>query len=147
MIQIRYADYSDYSFILKIDSSITENKWKNWTDNKQVMITFINGEFAGWLQYSFFIEKIPFVNRLYVFEEYQHNSLGTGLMKFWEFEMVERGYTQLMLSTEKTNTAQEFYKKLGFSEFGSFDYFGEHTELMLGKIVDLTKSCCCCNKK
>lgn len=143
MVQIRYAENKDYNFILKIDSSITEQKWKCWTDHKQAVLTFMNGEFAGWLQYSFFMEKIPFVNMLYVFEEYQNNCLGTGLMKFWEFEMVERGYTQLMLSTEKTNTAQDFYKKLGFSELGSFDYFGEHTELMLGKKVSLTKTCCC----
>lgn len=143
MVQIRYAEYDDYNLILKIDSSITESRWKCWTDNKQAVFVFLNGELAGWLQHSLFMEKIPFVNRLYVFEKYQNNCLGTGLMKFWEFEMAERGYAQLMLSTEKTNTAQEFYKKLGFSEIGSFELFGEHAEMLFGKKISRVQSCCC----
>lgn len=143
MLTIRFAKPEDYDLILQIDSSITMEKWNKWTDNKQVAITFLDGEFAGWLQYSLFIEKIPFVNRLYILEKYQHQYLGTGLMKFWEFEMVEQGYSQLMLSTESDNTALNFYKKLGFEEIGSFDYFAEHKELILGKKITYTDFCCC----
>ncbi len=143
MIQIRYAKPYDYELVLKIDSSINEQKWNSWVKREQVIFAFINDELAGWLQYSFFMEKIPFVNRLYVCEKYQRQSLGTGLMKFWEFEMAERGCFNLMLSTEAENTANDFYEKLGYKVLGSFDYFGGHIELLLGKQAVPGGRCCC----
>lgn len=143
MITIRYAKADDYELMLKIDSSIDKISWEGWTKNKQAVFVFDGKSLAGWLQYSFFIEKIPFVNRLYLFDNYQRQGLGTGLIKFWESEMFDRGYKKLMLSTEQSNTAQEFYKKLGYKILGSFDYFGEHTELILGKEI---KEIGCCHK-
>lgn len=145
MIEVRYAKYDDYERVLTIDSSISEPKWRQWTDAKQAVVAFLNNEFAGWLQYGLFLEKMPFVNRLYVFEKYQRQAVGSFLLLYCEDAVRNLGYKQLMLSTEETNTALEFYKKLGYRELGSFDYFGEHKELMLGK--ELKAPCCCKNQQ
>ena len=144
MIQIRYAKNEDYDLITQIDNTIDKNHFLSWTQNRQVIVAFVGGRLAGWLQYNLFIEKLPFINRLYLFEEYQRQGIGTGMVKFWECEMLDKGFSQLMLSTEKTNSALEFYKKLGYKELGSFDYFGEHDELLLGKIVCIEQFMCRC---
>lgn len=146
MIQIRYADFEDYELIMAIDDSIDKGRFLAWTQNRQVIIALVDGQLAGWLQYSLFIEKLPFINRLYLFEKYQRQGIGTGMVKFWECEMLDKGYSQLMLSTEKTNSALEFYKKLGYKELGSFDYFTEHTELLLGKTVTIEQFMCHCKR-
>ena len=141
MIEVRYAKYEDYELVLTIDSSIGELKWKEWTDSKQAVVAFLNNEFAGWLQYGLFMEKMPFVNRLYVFEKYQRQAVGSFLLLYCEDSVRNLGYKQIMLSVESMNTAREFYKKLGYTELGGFDYFGEHKELMLGKELK-APSCC-----
>ena len=143
MIEVRYAKYEDYELILTIDSSISKPKWKEWTDSKQAVVAFLNNEFAGWLQYGFFMEKIPFVNRLYVFEKYQRQAVGSFLLLYCEDAVRNLGCKQIMLSTEEMNPAQEFYKKLGYTILGEFDCFGEHKELMFGKEL---KAPCCCHK-
>ena len=52
MLNIKFAEYDDYNCILTIDSTITENQWKNWIDNLQVILGFNDETFLGWLEYN-----------------------------------------------------------------------------------------------
>lgn len=136
MINIRYAVYGDYELILKIDKSISESKWRTWTDNKQVMFAFNNDKFLGWLQFSCFLEKYPFVNRLYIFEKYQNNGVGTALMKYFESEMISKGESRLMLSTESDNSgAQRLYHRLGYNCIGELDLIKNSKEIIMLKEI------------
>lgn len=134
MQNIRYANFDDYELILRIDDSISKNRWKTWTDNKQAIFAFDDNDFLGWLQYNYFIEKWPFVNRLYVFEKFQNKGAGTTLMKFWEREMISKGENRLMLSTESDNIgAQRLYSRLGYKCVGELNLREENTELIMLK--------------
>lgn len=134
MQNIRYANFDDYELILRIDDSISKNRWKTWTDNKQAIFAFDDNDFLGWLQYNYFIEKWPFVNRLYVFEKFQNKGAGTTLMKFWEREMISKGENRLMLSTESDNIgAQRLYSRLGYKCVGKLNLREENTELIMLK--------------
>ena len=136
MINIRYAEYNDFALILKIDASISNEKWKRWTDNRQAIFAFDNSEFLGWLQYNYFIEKYPFINRLYVFEQYQNNGAGTKLIQFWESEMKSKGETRLMLSTESDNYgARRLYERLGFKCVGELNLRPQNQELVMLKEI------------
>ncbi|MBQ9227296.1 MAG: GNAT family N-acetyltransferase [Eubacterium sp.] len=136
MIRIRYAKYEDYELILKIDNSISQNKWKTWTDNRQAIFAFEDDIFLGWLQYNYFIEKYPFINRLYIFEKYQNNGAGTTLIQFWENEMKNKGETRLMLSTESDNYgARRLYERLGFKCVGELNLRPQNQELVMLKEI------------
>lgn len=141
MVHIRFAKEEDYNLILKIDNSISRERWDYWTANRQAVLAFLNDDFAGWLQYGYFIEKTPFVNRLYVFEEYQRQTVGSFLLLFCEDAVKNLGHKQIMLSVEEENSAAEFYKRLGYRELGCFDYFGTHKELIYGKELHMHKCC------
>ncbi len=131
-MNIRFAEYEDYNFILTIDCTISEDKWKNWTDNLQVILAFDDETFLGWLQYNYFIEKYPFINRFYVFEEYQNKGIGTALLNFFEKEMKIKDETKLMLSTESDNLgAQRLYKRLGYKCIGKLELYSEKKEELI----------------
>lgn len=136
MISVRYAKYEDYELILKIDNSISQSKWKSWTDNHQAIFAFDDSEFLGWLQYNYFIEKYPFINRLYIFEKYQNNGAETALIQFWETEMKNKGETRLMLSTESDNYgARRLYERLSFKCVGELNLRPENQELVMLKEI------------
>ena len=136
MINIRYAEYNDFALIMKIDDSISNEKWKSWTDNREAIFAFDNSELLGWLQYNYFIEKYPFINRLYVFEQYQNNGAGTKLIQFWESEMKSKGETRLMLSTESDNYgARRLYERLGFKCVGELNLRPQNQELVMLKEI------------
>lgn len=136
MIDIRYAVYEDYELIFRIDSLVSKEKWKTWTGNQQAIFAFDGDVFLGWLQYNYFIEKYPFINRLYIFEEYQNNGAGTKLIEFWETKMKNKGETILMLSTESDNYgARRLYKRLGFKCVGKLDLRPQNKELVMLKEI------------
>ncbi len=136
MVNIRYAEYEDYELILKIDNSISQSKWKSWTDNHQAIFAFDDSVFLGWLQYNYFIEKYPFINRLYIFEKYQNNGAGTKLIQFWETEMKSKGEKRLMLSTESDNYgARHLYERLGFKCVGELNLRPNNQELVMLKEI------------
>ena len=58
-------------------------------------------------------------------------------MTHWENEMRGRGYDLVMTSTQADETAQHFYRKLGYQDIGGFVLpFPGHeqpTELILAK--------------
>ncbi len=138
MLNIKFAEYDDYNCILTIDSTITENQWKNWIDNLQVILGFNDETFLGWLEYNYFIEKYPFINRFYVFEKYQNKGVGTALLDFFEEKMKIKGETKLMLSTESDNLgAQRLYKRLGYKCIGELELYAEQKkELIMLKTFD-----------
>ena len=122
MMKVRYAREEDYNQILVIDDTIIMPEWKRWTDNKQVLLIYENENFAGWIQYSFLFERIPFINRFYILEDFRGLGDGTLSLLIWERQMQERMYDKFMLSTSASNEkAQKFYEKQGYKKIGQLN--------------------------
>ena len=51
-------------------------------------------------------------------EEYRGKGYGKQLMEYWEKDMKEQGYGMLLTSTQTDETAQHFYRKLGYKDCG-----------------------------
>lgn len=132
-IEIRYATMADKEILLSKNSDIKENIWTDTINNKQEIIMFVDGEFAGWLRYNLFWDKIPFMNMLYILEPYRGKCIGTQMVKFWENEMAKLGYDKVMTSSQANECAQHFYRKLGYSDAGSFFPFCNDLEIIFTK--------------
>ncbi|MDE6470585.1 MAG: GNAT family N-acetyltransferase [Eubacterium sp.] len=123
----------DKDLLLSKDSHIKEEIWEETIKNKREIIILIDSRFAGWLRYNLFWDEIPFMNMLYLLEEYRGKGYGTRLVKFWEGEMRRIGYDRLMTSTQANECAQHFYRKLGYQDAGSFFPFCNDLEIIFTK--------------
>lgn len=65
-------------------------------------------------------DNTPFCTLLFIEEEYQRNGYGKQLMEYWEQDMKQQGYGMLLTSTQVDETAQHFYRKLGYKDCGGF---------------------------
>ena len=52
--------------------------------------------------------------------DYQRKGYGKKLMEHWEKDMKFLGYGMLLTSTQVDETAQHFYRKLGYKDCGGF---------------------------
>ena len=86
---IRYAEEKDFVTIREYDKHIGETALKNAIALKRVLVMYQNGCFAGWLRFNLFWDEIPFMNMLYLLEEYRGQGYGGRLVTFWEKEMKE----------------------------------------------------------
>lgn len=133
MTEIRYATMADKEILLSKDSHIKENIWIDTIHNRREIIMLVDGKFAGWLRYNLFWDEIPFMNMLYFVEEYRGKGYGTQMVRFWESEMIKLGYDKVMTSSQTNESAQHFYRKLGYRDAGSFFPFCNDLEIVFTK--------------
>lgn len=144
MITIRFAKQEDYELVSGVAPMIEKSQWQEWTSKKRAVVGFLDDNFAGWLLYDFYNPSTPFVKELFVLEEYRRQAVGSFLILYCEDIVRNLDYKHIMLSVAQDNTAaQAFCKRFGYTVLGSFDYFGEHTEQLLGKEI---KELGCCHK-
>ena len=100
------------------------------------VLVFLSLPLAFWLRFNLFWDEIPFMNMLYLLEEYRGQGYGGRLVTFWEKEMKDNGYGMVLTSTLSSEQAQFFYRKNGYVDCGSLLLPGEDLEIILRKKLD-----------
>jgi len=139
-ILVRYATHQDMDFWSTSDAHISpeELKWK--IKRQMAYIVEIDGTPAGLLRYSLFWDSIPFCNMLFIAPEFQQKGAGRQLMIHWEQDMLSRGFDMVMTSTQVDETAQHFYRRLGYSDCGglimNLPGYEQPMEMFMAKKLD-----------
>lgn len=130
---IRYAEEKDFTILKKHDKHICEPELKNSITSKRILVLFEENRFIGWLRYNLFWDNTPFMNMLYILEEYRGSGYGGRLVDFWEKEMARKNYGLVLTSTLSDEQAQFFYRKNGYTDCGSLLLPGEPLEIIFLK--------------
>jgi Acetyltransferases len=130
---IRYADKKDIEILKYYDKHISESELKNSIKIKRVLMIFENNIFIGWLRYNLFWDNTPFMNMLYILEDYRNKGYGQQLMNYWEEEMLKMNYKRVLTSTLSNEGAQFFYRKNGYIDCGSLLLPKETLEIIFMK--------------
>ena len=134
-IIIRYAEDDDFLWLAENDNHISEITLKQKIQNNEMYVVETNGKIIGWLRYNLFWDNVPFMNMICILDAYKNMGLGKKLNKHWEDEMKQKGYDNILTSTQSNEDAQHFYRKLGYKEIGGFKYFNDPYEIIFQKII------------
>jgi len=133
-VNIRSAENNDHLWLIEHDKHITQKILENKIKNNEIYIVEINGKIIGWLRYNLFWDNIPFMNLIYLLEEYRQKGIGKIMVEYWENEMKQNGYKNVLTSTQSNEESQHFYRRLGYKEIGGFKYFNDPFEIIFQKI-------------
>lgn len=133
---IRYAAEKDAELLCRYDRHISEAELRNCIRAKRILLMFHDGVFIGWLRFNLFWDNTPFMNMLYLLDGYRGKGYGRRLVRFWEREMLESGYTDVLTSTRSDEQAQFFYRKMGYKDCGALLLPGEPLEIILLKHLE-----------
>ena len=133
MIEVKTAGTFDFTSIYENDKHITRDMLDKKIDNGEILVAQLDGVFLGHLRFSYFWDEIPFINMLVISDAFRGKGMGSLLVAFWEQEMQNRGFNKVMTSTLERESAQYFYRKLGYRDLGKFMPFENEYELILGK--------------
>ena len=106
--------------VRRYDSHIPPIRLSDCIRDNQVYALQDGGNVIGVLRYSLFWQTIPFLDLLYIDEDYRGKGYGRQMMDHWEAQMADLGYPYIMLSTQADETAKYFYEKLGYRRIGAF---------------------------
>ncbi|MCI8373247.1 MAG: GNAT family N-acetyltransferase [Lachnospiraceae bacterium] len=134
-MQIRRAEEHDIPLLTRWDGHIRSAELHHAIQQQRIYLLEVQQQFAGWLRFQLFWDSIPFMNLLYVLEDYRGNGYGKALVTHWEMEMKQFGYSTAMTSTSSQEYAQHFYYQLGYHTIGGFFPHEEPYEILLEKLL------------
>ena len=120
MIEIRYIHRDDKEFWFSLDKHLSEPEFNNKVRDNRGYILLDDNKPVGLLRYNLFWDNTPFCNLIYINNECQGKGFGKLLIEYWENDMKSQGYGMLLTSTQVDESAQHFYRKLGYKDCGGF---------------------------
>ena len=120
MIEIRYIHLDDKEFWFSLDKHLSEQEFNNKVRDNRGYILLDDNKPVGLLRYNLFWDNTPFCNLIYINNECQGKGFGKLLIEYWENDMKSQGYGILLTSTQVDESAQHFYRKLGYKDCGGF---------------------------
>ena len=134
-MNIRFAIKDDFNILCEYDKHISPHELTRSIDSNHIYIAEENGEFVGWLRYGLFWDNTPFMNMLYILEDYRGKGCGRQLTNLWETHMKQQGFSVVMTSTVSSEYAQHFYNRLGYKTIGGFTLPKDEYEIIMCKEI------------
>ncbi|MCY9698312.1 GNAT family N-acetyltransferase [Paenibacillus alginolyticus] len=128
------ATDSDYEYIRESDHHILENLILPKIKKNEIYILRNQDESnIGWMRYGYFWDNTPFMNMIWVDEQYRGKGVGKQVVLLWEDQMKQNGFKLVMTSTQANEEAQHFYRNLGYRDAGCLLLENEPMEIILTK--------------
>lgn len=109
---------TDKPFWYQIDKHLPEPEFENKVKTKRGYVLLESDVPVGLLRYNLFWDNLPFCTMLFIDEKVRGKGYGKILMNYWEEDMKTQEYGVLLTSTQVDETAQHFYRKLGYKDCG-----------------------------
>ena len=139
MCDIRLATPADWPGWHVLDARLPRQLFGRKRAAGECYVAEADGAVAGILRWNRFWDEVPFCTLLMVDEAFRGRGLGRALMARWEADMGAAGHGMVMTSTQVDETAQHFYRKLGYRDAGGFAVdipgYAQPLELILIKEV------------
>ena len=116
----RFTTPSDWPFWHTLDNRISSDLFLRKAEAGECYIAELSGVPVGLLRWNRFWDEVPFCTLLLIGESCRGQGLGRALVERWEGDMRELGHGMAMTSTQVDETAQHFYRRLGYADAGGF---------------------------
>lgn len=118
MFEVCYATNDDVTKWFDYDKHISESELRLKIINKRCYTLKNNDIMVGVMRYNLFWDSIPFLTMLHLDASARGKGYGSQAMLHWEDEMRSLGFPCVMTSTQSDESAQLFYRKLGYKDAG-----------------------------
>jgi ribosomal protein S18 acetylase RimI-like enzyme len=132
-VSIRVAGDSDLPFLFEADRHLSRQDLTHLVSLERVMVADVDGTAAGCLRWGLLWDEVPFMNLLWVVPERRGQGVGSALVTAWETSQFDHGHTLVLTSTVSAESAQHFYRRLGYVDSGSLLLPDEPAELFFRK--------------
>ena len=137
---IRHAREGDFSFLRGVSTEPSNEALRAQIGDGRVRIIEHDGRPVGFLKFVVLWENLPFVEVLFLAEPQRGHGFGRQAMRDWEREMAQAGHSRALTSTQADETAQVFWRKIGYEDCGSFHLPDRQNELMLQRDISLVSA-------
>lgn len=134
-IFINYAGNDDLDYLAQNDIHISREMIEKKIGDREIIAARVDGKLVGWLRYNYFWDNTPFMNMLYLEEDFRKRGIGSKVVLYWEKVMKEQGYNMVMTSTQADEEGQFFYRENGYRDAGCLLLENQALEILFKKTI------------
>lgn len=138
-MEIKIVTNNDKEFVMSIDKHINDTGYNNLVYTKSGYVIWEKNQRIGIIVHCILWDNIPFMNFLFIKEEYRNKGLAKQAIIIWENEMKNQGYKMTLISTQVDEGAQHLYRKLGYIDCGGLVFnntpFDQPMEIFFRKVL------------
>ncbi|GMA64200.1 GNAT family N-acetyltransferase [Alicyclobacillus fastidiosus] len=136
-MEIDFATESDYEFIQQRDHHVlTDLLMAKIRAHEVYIVRNEEGSNIGWMRFGYFWDNTPFMNLIWIEEQYRGKGIGQEVVQRWERDMKQKGFKTVMTSTQSDEDAQHFYRKLEYRDAGCLLLDTQPLEIILIKDLE-----------
>ncbi len=130
-ISYHFGQFEDLEWLFEHDCHVDHDWIQRCIKHDEYIIALCDESKIGFLRYSYFWGKIPYMEMIWVEEKFRGKGIGRDLFKFWEHQMQAKGIKQLMTSAVSDELKPQLwhekqgFKKCGEVAFGAFQSSSE----------------------
>lgn len=118
MIEVRLAKQDDKNFLSRHHQLSLERMLCKIIGG-EVVVLIVNGVLAGQLRWDLLWSQIPYIELIFIEEQYRNQGLSRNLLGFLEGYLKQRGFTALLSSSQVDEAdPQAWHRRMGFVECG-----------------------------
>lgn len=106
----------------------------------EVIVCDDAGQITGILRFQWFWDHLPFINYLWVEEGFRGEGRAKGMIQKLEEITCGKNYLRILASTQSNESAQDFFRAVGFEDAGGFTMRDQPFELILIKYLEPTRN-------
>ena len=129
----RLARPPDLATLGELDKHVVAEHLAVLVSAGRVLVAEVDGAVVGCPRWGLFWDEVPFMNLLWVLPDWRGAKVGRTLVDAWETCQSAPGHKLVLTSTVSAETAQHFYRKLGYVDGGALLLPEEPAELILRK--------------
>jgi len=107
-MEIRIVTDSDKEFVMSMDKHVDDTAYMNRVFTKSGYVIWEGSRRIGIMAYCVLWDNLPFLNFIFIKEEYRGKGFAGQAILCWEKEMKSQGYKMTLLSTQVDEGAQHF---------------------------------------
>ncbi len=138
-MELKVVTDSDKEFVMSIDKYIDDTGYSNRVYTKSGYVIWEENQRVGIMAHCILWDNLPFLNLIFVKEEYRNKGFAKKAIIYWENEMKNQGYKMTLISTQVDEKAQHLYRKLGYIDCGGLVFqntpFDQPMELFFRKVL------------
>ena len=138
-MELKVVTDSDKEFVMSIDKYIDDTAYSNRVYTKSGYVIWEENQRVGIMAHCILWDNLPFLNLIFVKEEYRNKGFAKKAIIYWENEMKNQGYKMTLISTQVDEKAQHLYRKLGYIDCGGLVFqntpFDQPMELFFRKVL------------
>ncbi len=138
-MEIKIVTNNDKEFVMSIDKHINDTGYNNLVYTKSGYVIWEKNQRTGIIVHCILWDNIPFMNFLFIKEEYRNKGFAKQAIIIWENEMKNQGYKMTLISTQVDEGAQHLYRKLGYIDCGGLVFnntpFDQPMEMFFRKVL------------